>query len=455
MTVPTFLSVTGSPVTSSGTLAVSLSGTALPETSGGTAQTTYATGDILYASGSNTLAKRTIGSTGQVLTVSGGVPTWATPSGGVSWATYTGSQAAPTVTASTNILALNFGSSTNSIATTGTRYGAMYGGAGITTSGTSDGNIVLWSGVDFSGAATLRTTTLASINNTVFICPSSTGNRVTTSNSVVIGAAAFDSGGGSQNVVIGGNQASVTNGSGNVVIGASSSTSATSSTVIGSNSSASGTGGVSIGSTNTTVATGGISIGQNVNNQSQYSIAIGGSNTFTGGGSRSNTILIGHVAYGDFSGEINICNAGFSAGGDIHTSLFPYYTQTSNATATELACGNGNAFSTAPTNRIALTNNSTYMFNIDLVARKSTAGTDYACWKIRFLINREANAASTALVGTPSGTTVAEFATAGASTWAVSVTADTTNGRPNISVTGQAATTIRWVANIRMTKVSG
>jgi len=51
-------------------------------TLGGTAQTTYTTGDLLYASGTNTLAKRSIGTTGQVLTVSGGVPTWSSPAGG-------------------------------------------------------------------------------------------------------------------------------------------------------------------------------------------------------------------------------------------------------------------------------------------------------------------------------------------------------------------------------------
>lgn len=50
-------------------------------TLGGTAQTTYATGDLLFASAANTLSKRTIGSTGQVLTVSSGVPVWSTPAG--------------------------------------------------------------------------------------------------------------------------------------------------------------------------------------------------------------------------------------------------------------------------------------------------------------------------------------------------------------------------------------
>jgi hypothetical protein len=40
------------------------------------------TGDLIYASAANTPARRGIGSTGQVLTVSDGLPTWATPAGG-------------------------------------------------------------------------------------------------------------------------------------------------------------------------------------------------------------------------------------------------------------------------------------------------------------------------------------------------------------------------------------
>ena len=40
------------------------------------------TGDTIYASGASTPARLGIGSSGQVLTVSGGVPTWATPSSG-------------------------------------------------------------------------------------------------------------------------------------------------------------------------------------------------------------------------------------------------------------------------------------------------------------------------------------------------------------------------------------
>jgi hypothetical protein len=56
-------------------------------TSGGTAQSTYTTGDIIYASGTNTLSKLAIGTTGQALTVSGGVPAWAAAGGSTSLTT--------------------------------------------------------------------------------------------------------------------------------------------------------------------------------------------------------------------------------------------------------------------------------------------------------------------------------------------------------------------------------
>jgi len=49
---------------------------------GGTGFSTYSSGDIIYASALNTLAKRTIGTTGQVLTVVAGLPTWSTPGSG-------------------------------------------------------------------------------------------------------------------------------------------------------------------------------------------------------------------------------------------------------------------------------------------------------------------------------------------------------------------------------------
>jgi hypothetical protein len=74
-------SLSGLTPSSSSTGAITLAGT-LGATSGGTGLSTYATGDILYASASNTLSKLTAGTNGYVLTLSGGIPSWAAASGG-------------------------------------------------------------------------------------------------------------------------------------------------------------------------------------------------------------------------------------------------------------------------------------------------------------------------------------------------------------------------------------
>jgi hypothetical protein len=50
---------------------------ALPSADGGTGFSTYATGDLLYASATNTLSKLSAGTNGHLLTLSSGVPVWA------------------------------------------------------------------------------------------------------------------------------------------------------------------------------------------------------------------------------------------------------------------------------------------------------------------------------------------------------------------------------------------
>jgi hypothetical protein len=49
---------------------------------GGTGQSSYAKGDIVYASAINTLAKLTAGDNGQVLQLASGLPVWADLDGG-------------------------------------------------------------------------------------------------------------------------------------------------------------------------------------------------------------------------------------------------------------------------------------------------------------------------------------------------------------------------------------
>jgi hypothetical protein len=71
MTVPSFLSVSGSPITGSGTLAVTLSGTALPLANGGTGQTTA-------NAALNALLPTQTSNSGKYLTTNGTNTSWAT-----------------------------------------------------------------------------------------------------------------------------------------------------------------------------------------------------------------------------------------------------------------------------------------------------------------------------------------------------------------------------------------
>ena len=72
-------------ITTLGTIATGTwSATAIGETKGGTGQTTYTQGDILYASGANTLSKLAKGTASQQIRMNSGAtaPEWFTPTGG-------------------------------------------------------------------------------------------------------------------------------------------------------------------------------------------------------------------------------------------------------------------------------------------------------------------------------------------------------------------------------------
>jgi hypothetical protein len=121
---------------------------------------------------------------------------------------------------------------------------------------------------------------------------------------------------------------------------------------------------------------------------------------------------------------------------------------TTDATATVLASNN---LSVGTTNQVVLPNNAAYSFSGEVIAGV-TGGGNTARWTIAGAIKRGANAASTAMVGTP--TVTMTHNDAGASAWVVAVTADTTNGGIKVQVTGAASTTIRWVCKIETTEMT-
>jgi hypothetical protein len=136
------------------------------------------------------------------------------------------------------------------------------------------------------------------------------------------------------------------------------------------------------------------------------------------------------------------------AAGVTQSALLLLARQTTDATATVLT---SNTTAASTTNQIILPNNSAYSFSGEVIAGV-TGGGNTARWTINGAIKRGANAASTAMVGTV--TVTMTHNDAGAAAWVVAVTADTTNGGIAVTVTGAAATTIRWVCKINTTEMT-
>lgn len=212
---------------------------------------------------------------------------------------------------------------------------------------------------------------------------------------------------------------------------------------------ASGDSSFCVGNSNTASNTGSFAAGYQGNVASGYqSIAIGGSNT----ASNNNAVAVGANCIASGYGAQALGRSalapnpgqfsrGYNPDGYSQQSWFNLYTATTNATPANIRTGDYAA------NYMALTNNTTWEAEIRVVGRLS-GGASNACFKRRVLIKRDANAASTALVGSVEtiGTDIGSNAGTPPAGWAVTITADTTNGALNVAVTGAAATNIKWSA---------
>lgn len=165
--------------------------------------------------------------------------------------------------------------------------------------------------------------------------------------------------------------------------------------------------------------------------------------SFIGGGRRGSARSI------DGYSVFPACNIPIAnAAGVTQSALLLLGRETTDATATVLT---SNTSAAGTTNQVILPNNAAYSFSGEVIAGVTAAGNT-ARWTINGAIKRGANAASTAMVGTP--TVTMTHNDAGAAAWAVAVTADTTNGGIAVTVTGADATTIRWVCRIDTTETT-
>lgn len=171
-TVPTFLSIAGSPITTSGTLAIGYSGTALPVVNGGTGTTTPALVAGTNVSITGTWPNQTINAAGSVSSVDASVPAFLSVSGtpitssGTIAITYSGT-ALPVANGGTGATSASSARSNLSAAQSGTNTDitsiALTTGT-ITTAPTSSNDIVnksyadsIASGVNFHAACNYAT----------------------------------------------------------------------------------------------------------------------------------------------------------------------------------------------------------------------------------------------------------------------------------------------------------
>jgi hypothetical protein len=217
----------------------------------------------------------------------------------------------------------------------------------------------------------------------------------------------------------------------------------------------------------TSTAGGGLSMSSGVNVECTAEVDISftattGNVTLTGGGGGVFSLnsgfatVLGPLGVGlhlsdeaagaaEFPGQLAMWSSDFGSPADARLGVVHAIASTTDATPTEVETTAGNF--------IVLTDDSSYIFDCQIVARNTGDDDETAAFSLIGVIRRGSAAANTVVVGTPTLTILAQDT--GTTTWTCDFTADTTNGRPTISVTGEAAKTIRWVANMRMTKVMG
>jgi len=250
---------------------------------------------------------------------------------------------------------------------------------------------------------------------------------------------------GNQSTVAGGSS-NTASGSGSAVGGGGSNTAGGSSAIVGGGSanSAGGSsafvGGGGFNSASSTYAT--IGGGQgNVANSSH--------STIPGGHLATTRSQVGRLSYA--SGA-----TGGVAGGHQY-GLLVVRQNTTNATATVLT-SNGSA-TVATTNTDTLPDTSVYAFYIRVVCIQTggTAGTvnDAKAWEVTGAIKRNASAATTALLGTPTITVLGADTNLGADNTTgaiIDVSANTTTGALYVTVTGEVDKNLRWTATIETTE---
>jgi hypothetical protein len=181
------------------------------------------------------------------------------------------------------------------------------------------------------------------------------------------------------------------------------------------------------GTANQALGSASVCLGGNGNvSNGQYSVSVGGQSSAQ--------------RYGEFAHS----GGQFAQIGDAQESRLLMRGTTTNATPTQIFLDGAAAL-------ILLANKQTLGFRMLISARRTDAASESAAFQLLGCIDQQTGAATCRIVGSVTKTVIARDDAA----WDVAATADSTNGALILTVTGENAKNIIWVAMVELTQVQG
>ncbi len=168
-------------------------------------------------------------------------------------------------------------------------------------------------------------------------------------------------------------------------------------------------------------------------------------------GSGASATAVGSFAEGDGAsarvfGQKAYANGSFAAAGDAQHGVYVLRNLTTVGTTYFELFLDG----VAGTERLVLPNNSVFVFDVLVAARRTDAVGGGAGYRFVGVARKDTTSGSITFVGTPSKTIIGETNTI----WDARISADTTNGSLLVEVRGEAAKNISWVATVMTTEVT-